>query len=96
MANRLEEEAQRLKRKYPPKYHSIIKRNLLRVSEEMAIKQGSVDISEGLIAMSTDLPRLTRVRVGRVYKGNSIKRSGKSLTTVRTRKRQSSKRSYKR
>lgn len=56
MANRLEREAERLKKKYPREHHPTIERNLKSVSEQMT---GSVDISEGLIAMTKDLPSVT-------------------------------------
>jgi hypothetical protein len=78
MENVLEQEAERLKNKYPRQYHSIIEHNLKWVSDEMALKPGSVDISEGLSAMTTDLPSLTggRPRGRRVDKAGR-KRMGK-------------------
>jgi len=79
MANLLEQEAERLKAKYPLFYHPTIRHNLKWVSEEMALKAGSVDISVGLIAMSTDLPSLTAAR--------PKKRRGKSVGTKRMSKR---------
>jgi hypothetical protein len=58
MGNLLEQEAERLKSKFPRQYHSTIEHNLKWVSDEMSVKPGSVSISEGIIAMSTDLPSL--------------------------------------
>jgi hypothetical protein len=79
MANLLEQEAERLKSKYPRQYHPTIEHNLKWVSEEMTLKAGSVSISEGLIAMSTDLPSLTaaRPKKRRAYKSGGTKRMSK-------------------
>jgi len=76
MGNLLEQEAERLKSKYPRHYHSIIEHNLRWVGEEMSLKPGSVSISEGLIAMSTDLPSLVggRPKRRRAYKSGGTKR----------------------
>lgn len=77
MANLLEQEAERLKAKYPLFYHPTIEHNLKWVSEEMTLKAGSVSISEGLIAMSTDLPSLTARRPKAARKGGGTKRMSK-------------------
>ena len=79
MANLLEQEAARLKAKYPSHYHTTIENNLKWVGEDMDAKPGSVSISEGLIAMSTDLPSLTgrRMKMQRAYKGGNTKRASK-------------------
>jgi hypothetical protein len=78
MANLLEREAERLKAKYPRLYHPTIEHNLEWVNEEMTLKAGSVDINEGLIAMSTGLPSLTAARPKkRGNKGGGSKRTGK-------------------
>ena len=79
MANLLEQKAEQLKKQYPRQYHRIIDHNLKWVSAEMDLKQGSVDISEGLIAMTTDLPALLQLPLPkpRVYKRSGTKRMSK-------------------
>jgi len=62
MANLLEQEAERLKREYGPSYYKTIDGNLKSVSEQMSAAPGSIDISEGLIALCYGLPSLTRKR----------------------------------
>jgi hypothetical protein len=77
IANLLEQEAERLKAKYPLFYHPTIEHNLEWVSEEMTLKEGSVSISEGLIAMSTGLPSLTPKRPKTERKRGGTKRMSK-------------------
>jgi hypothetical protein len=60
MINLLEQEAERLKREYGPRYHKIIEHNLDWVSEQMATVPGSIAIEEGQIALSMHLPPLNR------------------------------------
>jgi hypothetical protein len=60
MPNLLEQEAERLKRKFGPHYYKTIEHNLEFVTKEMSLKRGSVDVSEGLIALSEGLPSLSR------------------------------------
>jgi hypothetical protein len=74
MMDLLEQEAERLKEKYPG-HHRLIEDNLKWVNAEMAAVPGSVAIQEGLIALSTGLPSLTGRRPRGAYKAGGTKRS---------------------
>jgi hypothetical protein len=56
MANQLEAQAQRLKRKYGVHYYNLIEQNLRSVSEQMRAAPSGVAVQEGLIALSQGLP----------------------------------------
>ncbi len=75
MANLLEQEAERLKHTNPSQYHATIERNLKWVREKMALKPGGIDICEGLIAMSTDLPKEATGAQGR-HKADPVRGGG--------------------
>jgi len=68
---RLQIEAQRLKRRFGLRHHALIDQNLKRVAEQMEAAPGSIAIQEGVIALSAGLPSrprsltLTRARNAR-------------------------------
>jgi hypothetical protein len=69
LGNLLEQEADRLKQKYGLRYHEVIDRNLRFVSGEMSTVPGSVDVNEGLLALTRGLPPLD-ARPKRTLKSN--------------------------
>ncbi len=55
-AEGLEQEAKRLKEKYPSIFHPTIDKNLEWVSRGIDAVPGSVSVQEGMLALSNDLP----------------------------------------
>jgi len=78
MGTRLEQEAERLKEKYPSQYQERIEHNLNWIIEEISLQPRSVDINDGFIAMSAGLPYVTprpRPKQRKKHKGDRRRNS---------------------